>query len=60
MSTPSSRDAPRHGNETSLSLLERIKGKDNQAWQRLLDLYRPLTRRQNTQVSPLAGRNYTP
>jgi len=37
MSTPSSRDAPRHGNETSLSLLERIKGKDNQAWQRLLD-----------------------
>jgi RNA polymerase sigma-70 factor (ECF subfamily) len=42
MSTPSSRDAPRHGNETSLSLLERIKGKDAQAWQRLLDLYRPL------------------
>ena len=42
MSTPSSRDAPRHGNETSLSLLERIKGKDSQAWQRLLDLYRPL------------------
>src|SRR5208282_4177899 len=36
----SQRDQPR--NPTSLTLLERVKANDQQAWQRLLGLYSPL------------------
>ena len=36
----SQRDQPR--NLTSLTLLERVKANDQQAWQRLVDLYSPL------------------
>src|SRR5579871_2417597 len=42
MSEPAPPGERRSGDETSLSLLERIKGNDAQAWQRLLNLYRPL------------------
>jgi RNA polymerase sigma-70 factor (ECF subfamily) len=42
MREPAPLGGRRLGEETSLSLLERIKGNDAQAWQRLLDLYRPL------------------
>jgi RNA polymerase sigma-70 factor (ECF subfamily) len=42
MSMPTPSDHPRSSDETSLSLLERIKGNDPLAWQRLLDLYTPL------------------
>ena len=34
--------APRAGGETSLSLLQRARGRDPEAWRRLLRLYRPL------------------
>ena len=33
---------PRAGGETSLSLLQRARGRDPEAWRRLLRLYRPL------------------
>jgi RNA polymerase sigma-70 factor (ECF subfamily) len=35
-------NGPRPKDATSLSLLERVKANDQQAWQRLLDLYTPL------------------
>jgi RNA polymerase sigma-70 factor (ECF subfamily) len=42
MSEPVPMSDRRPGDETSLSLLQRIKNNDALAWQRLLDLYRPL------------------
>jgi RNA polymerase sigma-70 factor (ECF subfamily) len=39
---PPPQPSPHAGAETSLSLLQRARGQDPEAWRRLLELYRPL------------------